>query len=82
VRDHHPRDILQYEDYESLRKLTCLELGLTYRPDPIVQPEQERKVTQLIQLGTTRLSYLIQILLLKKRPEPEPTKLLFSKSLE
>ncbi|XP_023326591.1 uncharacterized protein LOC111700016 [Eurytemora carolleeae] len=44
VRDHHPRDILQYEDYESLRKLTCRELQLTYRPDPVVQPEQERKV--------------------------------------
>ena len=31
VRDHHPRDILLYEDYESLRKLTCRELQLTYR---------------------------------------------------
>lgn len=44
VRDHHPRDILQYEDYESLRKLTCRELQLTYRPDPIVEPATERKV--------------------------------------
>ena len=44
MRDHHPRDILQYEDYESLRQLTCRELGLTYRPDPIVQPEHERMV--------------------------------------
>lgn len=44
VRDHHPRDILQYPDYESLRKLTCRELGLTYRPDPISNPGEQRKV--------------------------------------
>ena len=44
VRDHHPRDILQYSDYEGLRKLTCRELSLTYRPDPIMCPEVERKV--------------------------------------
>ena len=44
VRDHHPRDILQYPDYESLRKLTCRELGLTYRPDPISNPAETRKV--------------------------------------
>merc|ERR1719341_1930694 len=44
VRDHHPRDILQYDDYESLRKLTCRELQLTYRPDPIVEGSAERKV--------------------------------------
>ena len=44
VRDHHPRDILQYQDYESLRKLTCRELGLTYRPDPITNPGETRKV--------------------------------------
>ena len=44
VRDHHPRDILQYPDYESLRKLTCRELGLTYRPDPIANPGETRKV--------------------------------------
>ena len=44
VRDHHPRDILQYQDYESLRKLTCRELGLTYRPDPITNHGETRKV--------------------------------------
>jgi len=44
VRDHHPRDILQYSDYEGLRKLTCRELSLTYRPDPIMCPELSRKV--------------------------------------
>ena len=44
VRDHHPRDILQYQDYEALRKLTCRELGLTYRPDPISDPAETRKV--------------------------------------
>ena len=32
VRDHHPRDILKYDEYEELRKVTCQELGLTYRP--------------------------------------------------
>ena len=42
VRDHHPRDILDYEEYEELRKLTCKELGLTYRPDPVVEPSQPR----------------------------------------
>ena len=31
VRDHHPRDILDYESYERLRRFTCKELGLTYR---------------------------------------------------
>ena len=44
VRDHHPKDILQYSDYEVLRKLTCRELSLTYRPDPIITPEITRKV--------------------------------------
>jgi len=44
VRDHHPRDILQYSDYEGLRKLACRELSLTYRPDPIMCPEVARKV--------------------------------------
>merc|ERR1719361_2493321 len=44
VRDHHPRDILQYQDYEALRRLTCRELGLTYRPDPISDPAETRKV--------------------------------------
>merc|ERR1719341_1519012 len=44
VRDHHPRDILQYSDYEGLRKLACRELQLTYRPDPIVEGSAERKV--------------------------------------
>ncbi len=32
VRDHHPRDILEYDEYEKLRKLTCDELKLKYRP--------------------------------------------------
>ena len=44
VRDHHPKDILQYSDYEVLRKLTCSELILTYRPHPITTPEVTRKV--------------------------------------
>ena len=44
VRDYHPRDILQYQDYDSLRRLTCRELGLTYRPDPVSVPEVLRKV--------------------------------------
>ena len=46
VRDHHPRDILPYPEYEGLRKLTCQELGLTYRPDPVVAPERRREVVQ------------------------------------
>ena len=36
VRDHHPRDILDYESYDMLRKVTCVELKLKYRPDPIM----------------------------------------------
>ena len=32
IRDNHPRDILNYDEYEELRKVTCRELGLTYRP--------------------------------------------------
>jgi pre-mRNA-processing factor 39 len=32
VRDHHPRDILEYEEYDELRRVTCDELSLTYRP--------------------------------------------------
>ena len=44
IRDHHPRDILDYKEYEELRKVTCNELGLTYRPDPVVQPSQPREV--------------------------------------
>ena len=27
VRDHHPRDILEYKDYDELRRITCKELG-------------------------------------------------------
>ncbi len=44
IRDHHPRDILEYEDYDNLRKITCKELNLTYRPDPVIQPSHERAV--------------------------------------
>jgi pre-mRNA-processing factor 39 len=44
VRDHHPRDILEYDQYEELRRVTCEELGLTYRPDPAVQPDLKRDV--------------------------------------
>jgi tetratricopeptide (TPR) repeat protein len=29
IRDHHPRDILEYAQYEELRKVTCHELDLT-----------------------------------------------------
>ena len=42
VRDHHPRDILQYQDYEGLRRLTCKELGLKYRPDPVIDPKKRK----------------------------------------
>ena len=35
VRDHHPRDILEYEEYDELRRVTCDELSLTYRPGEI-----------------------------------------------
>ena len=45
VRDHHPRDILEYDEYEELRKATCEELELTYRPDPILDSGQ-REVVQ------------------------------------
>ena len=44
VRDHHPRDVLDYEEYDSLRRLTCRELQLTYRPDPVIFPDTPRKV--------------------------------------
>ncbi len=44
VRDHHPRDILDYEEYEELRRVTCRELDLTYRPDPAIEPVQAREV--------------------------------------
>ncbi len=44
VRDHHPRDILDYENYDKLRKITCQELGLTYRPDPVIEPSSVREV--------------------------------------
>lgn len=44
VRDHHPRDILEYEEYDTLRRLTCKELQLTYRPDPVMFPDLPRKV--------------------------------------
>ena len=29
LRDHHSMDILQYPDYEGLRKVSCRELSLT-----------------------------------------------------
>jgi hypothetical protein len=54
IRDHHPRDILDYDEYEELRKVTCRELEIPYKPDPItdvgqaprqvVQPEDKLKV--------------------------------------
>ena len=44
VRDHHPRDILDYDQYEELRRVTCDELGLIYRPDPISDAGQKRDV--------------------------------------
>ena len=40
-RDHYPRDIIQYSDYEGLRKLACRELSVTYRLDPLMCPEVE-----------------------------------------
>ena len=46
VRNHHPRDILEYEEYEDLRKVTCEELELTYRPDPVIEPVKPRTVVQ------------------------------------
>ena len=46
-RDHYPRDIIQYSDYEGLRKLACRELSVTYRLDPIMCPEVERIVELL-----------------------------------
>lgn len=46
VRDHHPRDILYYEEYEALRQVTCEELNLKYRPDPIIEPVKPREVIQ------------------------------------
>ena len=32
IRDHHPRDILDYDEYEELRKVTCAELEVPYAP--------------------------------------------------
>ena len=32
IRDHHPRDILDYDEYEELRKVTCAELEVPYTP--------------------------------------------------
>ena len=40
IRDHHPRDILDYDEYEELRKFTCAELELPYAPDPVTDPGQ------------------------------------------
>ncbi|CAB4053989.1 PRPF39 [Lepeophtheirus salmonis] len=48
IRDHHPRDILEYPEYEQLRRITCKELGLTYRPDPVIEPSLERIVASVI----------------------------------
>ena len=36
--------ISDYESYDQLRKITCKELGLTYRPDPIIEPNTVREV--------------------------------------
>ena len=36
--------ISDYESYDQLRKITCKELGLTYRPDPIIEPHTVREV--------------------------------------
>lgn len=46
IRDNHPRDILEYESYEELRKLTCQELDLKYRPDPVMAGSKKREVVQ------------------------------------
>ena len=35
---------MDYESYDKLRKITCSELGLTYRPDPIIEPHTVREV--------------------------------------
>ena len=37
---------MEYEAYEDLRKVTCSELGLTYRPDPIKGEHKTREVVQ------------------------------------
>ena len=35
---------MDYENYDRLRKVACAELGLTYRPDPIIEPHTVREV--------------------------------------
>ncbi|XP_037071445.1 pre-mRNA-processing factor 39-like [Pollicipes pollicipes] len=46
VRDHHPRDILEREEYVALRRACCLELGVTYREEsasPLADPAKIRQ---------------------------------------
>lgn len=43
VRDHHPRDFLEYEEYESMRKKGCKKLGYRYKPEPEVEAGEIRK---------------------------------------
>lgn len=43
VRDHHPRDFLEKEEYEYLRKKGCRKLGFKYKEEPDYEPGEIRK---------------------------------------
>ncbi|CAL8100667.1 unnamed protein product [Orchesella dallaii] len=46
VRDHHPRDFLNYDEYETMRKKGCKKLGFRYKPEPEVEPGEIRKTSK------------------------------------
>ncbi|ODM95808.1 Pre-mRNA-processing factor 39 [Orchesella cincta] len=46
VRDHHPRDFLNYDEYETMRKKGCKKLGFRYKPEPDIELGELRKTSK------------------------------------
>ena len=45
VRDYHPRDILEREEYMTLRRQCCVQLNMPYREEPAFELPEPNKVT-------------------------------------
>ena len=44
VRDYHPRDILERDEYMALRRQCCIDLDMAYREEPAFELPDPQKV--------------------------------------
>lgn len=62
IRDHHPRDFLEKDEYEHLRKKGCKKLGLKYKEEPEYEPGEIRKPSK----PEDKLMYYVKENIIKK----------------